>query len=249
MATTLGVDISRWQDDNNTARGIDFKKMAAAGAKFVFIRSNLGSTVDEDFLVNWRGAKEAGLLRGAYVAYRCSVDATAHAQPLIKLLASDPGEMPPALDVERGGVVGTTSVGTLAAMKIILAQVDAALQTMMVKYPRRMLFYTNPDMIFNYFSNNLPVWVTNHDLWIAHYGVDKPAVGSQYKTWRFWQQTDRAVGANYGVESQQIDQDVFNGSLSELQTYCGLPSDVPALTLEERVMALEAQARAHGWQV
>jgi GH25 family lysozyme M1 (1,4-beta-N-acetylmuramidase) len=37
---TPGIDVSRWQDDNNTPQQIDFRKAYAAGARFVFIKAS-----------------------------------------------------------------------------------------------------------------------------------------------------------------------------------------------------------------
>lgn len=40
MTKTLGIDVSRWQDNNSTAQQMDFTKSVSMGAKFVFIKSS-----------------------------------------------------------------------------------------------------------------------------------------------------------------------------------------------------------------
>ena len=66
MTKTLGIDVSRWQDNNSTAQKMDFAKAHAAGARFVFIKASQQLWTDEDIFYNWKSAKAAGLLRGAY---------------------------------------------------------------------------------------------------------------------------------------------------------------------------------------
>ena len=62
---TLGIDVSKWQDDNSTPQRMDFKKAYDAGARFVFIKASQACWMDEDMLYNWKSAQDAGLLRSA----------------------------------------------------------------------------------------------------------------------------------------------------------------------------------------
>lgn len=234
---THGCDISKWQDDNTTPQGVDFVKMKDAGIKFVYIRATCGLALDEDFVANWMGAKKAGLLRGAYMAFRSGAGSMEQASLFVGRMQADPGELPPAYDLEHIGIAGLAASETMARSKIIVEYVDKRLS-------RKMVMYVNPDIIVNYFGNKLLPWFLAHDLWIAHYTqASAPNIGSQYKTWRFWQQTDRGDGVASGVESKQIDLDVFNGSYSELVRYCGLDNAQPVLTLEERVTLLESEMK------
>ena len=69
MATVPGIDVSYWN------AGIDWPKVRATGQRFVFAKaSEGGSYVDPTFDDNWRGAKNVGLLRGAYHFFRCNID-------------------------------------------------------------------------------------------------------------------------------------------------------------------------------
>lgn len=238
MTFTNGCDISRWQDDNKTAAGVDFGKMKEAGIEFVYIRSSIGMTEDEDFRVNWENAKQAGLLRGAYHAYNVSASPMNQALFFVSRLGNDFDGLPPALDVERIGLGTASAASVMTAIRIMLEYIDTK---------RRAIIYTNPDIIINFFGDNLPSWFINHDLWIAHYGVKSPNIGSQYKNWKFWQQTDRGAGLEMGVESKQLDLDVFNGSYEELLRYCNV--NIPQeRSLEERVYALELWAKRLGYK-
>ena len=62
--TSLGIDISRWQED------VDFEKVKAAGCEFVYMRlggyDNGEHYTDRYYLKNMAGAKAAGLKVGIY---------------------------------------------------------------------------------------------------------------------------------------------------------------------------------------
>lgn len=65
MATVLykGIDVSKWQGS------IDWDKVAASGVDFAIIRAGYGSSAsqkDAKFEANYKGAKAAGLMVGAY---------------------------------------------------------------------------------------------------------------------------------------------------------------------------------------
>src|SRR5689334_25376578 len=62
-------DVSFYQDNDLTPRGVDFAQMKAAGAVGVIIKAGQNSWRDPDFISNWRAAREAGLPRGAYWFY------------------------------------------------------------------------------------------------------------------------------------------------------------------------------------
>ena len=63
--TVLGIDCSKWKDDNSTPQQMDFFKAKAEGASFVFIKASQSTWLDSDFIYNWQAAKDAGLMRGA----------------------------------------------------------------------------------------------------------------------------------------------------------------------------------------
>ena len=63
MTNAIGCDISRWNDANSTPQMVDFEKMKAAGADFVFIKASQANWADEDIIFNWNNALAAGVLR------------------------------------------------------------------------------------------------------------------------------------------------------------------------------------------
>lgn len=244
---TNGCDLSKWQDDPNTVQEIDFKKMYAAGMRFVYIRATLGDSNDSNFIQAWKDAKAAGLLRGAYHAHLFNLGLS-QCQRFISRIVDDPGEMPPAFDLERGGIGTAKKEAVIARMRDAIGFIDFELIRWNRPFGKKMILYTNPDIIVNFLGNNLPAWLLEHELWVAHYGVSSPSIGWQYRRWLFWQWSDRGPGLKYGVESKQLDMDVWNGDLASLIKFCGLdqPDTPPGeKTLEERVAFLEAWVKAH----
>jgi len=245
---TNGCDLSKWQDDPATIREIDFKKMYAEGMRFVYIRATLGDTNDANFVQAWKDAKEAGLLRGAYHAHQFWLGLS-QCQRFINRIVNDPGELPPAFDLERGGIGAANRTAVTLRMREAIGAIDFELVKWNRPFGKKMILYTNPDIIVNFLGNNLPAWLLEHELWVAHYGVSSPNIGWQYKRFLFHQYTDRGPGLKYGVESKQLDLDYFNGDYASLLRFCGLdqPETPPGeKTLEERVAVLEAWVKAHG---
>ena len=193
-----GVDISRYQSD------VDFKQAQASRVSFTFVKASESvNIVDASFATHWSLAKQAGLLRGAYHFFRPRQDAIAQARLFLAQL-SDPGELPPALDVEvNDGVPGPDIVaGASAWVDYVTARLD------------RPLIYTSPS-----FWNALPGTESvalKTDLWVAHWGAPAPAEVDGWLRWMFWQRTNQASVP--GIHSA-VDEDRFNGSLAELRAF------------------------------
>jgi len=68
-----------------------------------------------------------------------------------------------------------------------------------------------------------------------------------YDNWMFWQAyadyPHNKQGARYGVDSVNVDMDIFNGTKKELLEYLGIgvtpPDPPPPMTIEERLIRLE----------
>jgi lysozyme len=112
-----GIDVSHYQPN------IDWQAVAAGGVSFAFIKATEGGAlVDGMFESHWAQAKRAGVLRGAYHFFRPKLDAAAQARHFLAQLR-DPGELPPAVDVEvADGVAGAALVqGVVAFVASITA--------------------------------------------------------------------------------------------------------------------------------
>ena len=237
----LGLDVSYYQDVNATPQKIDFVKMKAAGVRFVYIRVAFGTTMDEDFPDNWKAAKAAGLLRGGYCFWNYWEGAPKTSKQVAfwkSLLEADPGEMPPALDMEQANA----NFPELPASSVC---VDAVWQfsEMCREMIRAAMLYTNLAALFARLKN-APAWMVNQVLlWLAHWYIDpanlKP---SPWKRATIWQQgLGKGRGIDFGVESLDVDVDYFMGTEAELYQLAGVTTPAPEPT-EEYPMAFETNA-------
>lgn len=229
-----GCDISLWQDSNLTPQGVNFSKMREL-ANFVFIKATEADFVDEDFSRNWRDAKQAGLLRGAYAFLRWEHSGKAQAEQLIGTLNGDWGELPVVADVE--------SVTKLDRAMSVLREFCETIKTRLGKTP---ILYTGNWWWTPYGSKD-DYW-KQYSLWIAAwpYLYDdsmQPGLPKPWSTWLFWQYSAHGAGSLYGVESGNIDLDVFNGDERVLYQYAGLK---PPISDAEKLARLwEAHPELH----
>jgi GH25 family lysozyme M1 (1,4-beta-N-acetylmuramidase)/SH3-like domain-containing protein len=211
MANVIGPDVSFYQDDPETPRGIDFVKMSKS-AGYVIIRAGQNSWVDSDFKVNWREAKLAGLPRGSYWFYDSRTEPKKQAELWVQQFGGDFGELPLFADFEEsymGPYRGWKNWYTfLERLKQLIDGHEIAIYT-----------------AFYYWRDNAPnattqaanlAYFLQYPLWIANYGATEPSVPAPWKKgeWLFWQYTEVGDGDLFGVESKGIDLNYFNGDLA-----------------------------------
>lgn len=195
--TTPGIDVSYHQDK------IRWPHVREAGVRFAFIRVSDGATFEDPrFGPNWDGAKAAKVARGAYQFFRPEESAIAQADLLIAAIARDPGELPPAIDVEVSG--GRSRAQVAAAIRAWAARVRARLHVEPV-------VYTSPDLWRDLTGD---ADLSAQPLWVAHYDTDCPRVPAAWDAWRFWQHTK--TGTLPGIRGP-VDLDVFAGDVDELR--------------------------------
>jgi lysozyme len=218
MTTVPGIDVSYWN------AGIDWPKVRAVGQRYVFAKATEGDFyADPTFDDNWRGAKSAGLLRGAYHFFRCNVDAKKQANKFIDYVKStnDIGELPPMLDLETND--GQTRDKIISRVQTWIEVVEEA-------FNRKPILYSRAFFLQDYFSEaggGPPAWAREHPLWLAEYPNvyvegSQPTLPRGWFQWTFWQysQTGRVNGIN-----AKVDLDVFNGTLQELYQFAGVDFD------------------------
>jgi lysozyme len=221
-----GIDVSKW-DGNWTAL-----KAREAGAAFVFIKASQATFTDVQFAKNWKKAKEAGLLRGAYHYLDYSKPARSQADYFANLLDPDPGELPPVVDFEQQ-VSGKNAPSPRSYLRDFLAQ--------MKTHGYSPIIYTAPSF-WREFGDNTSSW-SDFPLWIAHYtSAAAPSVPSPWTRWTFWQYSEKGDGKGYGSESYGMDMNRFNGTFEELLTFAGITDptlDQRLEMLEQRVLVIE----------
>jgi len=195
-----GVDISKWQGK------VDWAALRQAGTKFAFIKATEGGDhVDNRFLENWYGAKQAGVPRGAYhFVYWCR---PAHEQAawFKRNVPRDPEALPPVLDVEWNGQ--SVNCPRKVPRDQALAMIDVMLREMEAHTGKRPIIYT--DITFH--KEILEGEYADHPFWIRSTAAE-PHERYDNRRWTFWQftTTGRVPGVNgdvdrntfYGTENQ-----------------------------------------------
>ena len=210
----FGVDISTFQGNINWA------KLVAGNVKFVFVRAKYGTFDDARFKMNWPGAKAAGLLRGAYLFYRPKNDASpiAQAEAFVNSLGGDFGELPLVVDVERDPGQEIPPVETLQS------GLRACLERITQLTGRKPIIYT----ALGFWNESLGSvsWAKDYDLWVANWvtswtSESRPLLPNAWTNYRFWQfaADGNQQGANLGVESRDLDLNLFNGDVAALSAY------------------------------
>lgn len=92
-----GIDVSAHQDV------IDWRQVASDGITFAYIKATEGGDFTDDrFEENWRGAREAGLDRGAYHYFTLCTPGADQALHFLDVAAPESEALPPAVDLELG---------------------------------------------------------------------------------------------------------------------------------------------------
>ena len=216
-----GPDVSFYQDDDNTARGIDFNKMKEQGADFVFIRAGQRSWFDPDFRLNWEAAKDAGLLRSAYWFLDARSSGGAQAALMKSLLDTEGwGELPPVVDYEHKvrelEKISKTRTRSVWRYNNPI-QLDDFIDTL--KYPGNPIIYTGY-YYWTYYGSPDPKYA-QYPLWIARYEAIEPLIPKPWTDWTFWQFSDRGPGLVLGAESSRIDLNYFKEDRKKLFALTG----------------------------
>lgn len=172
-----GIDVSQWQGS------IDFKQVAAAGIRIVYIRSSMGSSyVDPYFEQNYQRAKAAGLKVGFYhyVTARTAAQARYQAQFFVNTVREKHFDCRLAMDFED-----LIRLSAEEANQIGLAFISAVEE-----------FSGKEAVVYSDISNAASVFggpLTQYPLWIAQYGDAVPSAVVNWSSWAGWQYTDRGV--------------------------------------------------------
>ena len=196
---TPGIDVSKWQGD------INWSKVAGAGIRFAYIRVSDGLEYpDPKFKYNWKEAKSAGVVRGAYQYFEPGQDAVEQAWYLLEEMGPlEEGDLPPALDLE-------TMDGQSAAK--VIDQVDIWIDVVEGVLGVEPLIYTSAGFWGGIGSSKF----AGYPLWVANWEANCPLMPVSWNQWVFWQTSD--FGSVAGI-SEAVDLDLFNGNLDALHDF------------------------------
>ncbi|MBC8084742.1 MAG: glycoside hydrolase family 25 protein [Hymenobacter sp.] len=188
-----GIDVSAYQGR------IDWPEVARHRVRFAFIKASEGATMrDARFQRNWREAKSAGVMRGAYHYFQPNRDAEVQAKLFTHNVPLEPGDLPPVLDVEAPN---------FHDVAVLRREVSQWLRLVEAHYGVRPIIYSN----HSFYRRHLAGHFDEYPLWLAHYEVEKPALPRS--KWIIWQHSDEAyVPGIRGV----VDFNVFQGNYNAL---------------------------------
>ena len=193
-----GIDVSKYQDI------IDWElvkemKVQNVHIGFAFIKATEGlGNEDAYFGRNWKKAKEAGLIRGAYHFFLATKSGRMQAENFINSVTLKEGDLPPVLDIEQNYGVPPDK---------LRERVKEWLETIHNYYGVPPIIYTNVEFYKRFLKDDFD----GYPLWVAHYlQKERPRI---YRAWSFWQHNES--GRVNGIVTR-VDFDVFNGDSLEL---------------------------------
>ena len=191
-----GVDVAKYQGT------IDWAALKAGGIAFAFIKATEGGDrLDGRFDENWRAAREAGVLRGAYHFFYFCRPARQQAEWFIANVPRERGALPPVLDMEWNGHSPTCAIRVprekaLAEMRVFISMIER-------HYGQRPIIYSTVDFQRDVLAGEFD----GYDHWLRSVARHVEDVHPE-RDWRFWQYT--ATGRAPGVAGD-VDLNVFHG--------------------------------------
>lgn len=195
-----GIDVSHHQKD------IDWPQLTGSKVQFVYIKATEGAThQDKNFIKNWNGAAQAGLVPGAYHFFTFCRSGADQADNFLSLFSQVRGQhLPVAIDVELVGncPIRPTPAELAVELNDFLAKIKA-------KTGCKPILYTTP----KFYNNNLVEHFKTHHLWIQSFH-QKPKL--KQTSWTIWQFTNE--GRVDGIETL-VDLNVFKGSKQDFEQF------------------------------
>ena len=200
----IGIDVSKYQGN------IDWSKLAipanAAGkvsrsgsflqpVLFIIAKSTQGTSIRNSFFTGqFGGAKEHGIVRGAYHFLSPSSSGTEQARYFIRHTPLEAGDLPPVLDLEVKQSVMRKQHAKI--LRIARQWLDAVEQ----HYGVKPIIYTYDNYYRDYLHGH---GFDDYDFWIANYNG-----GPRHAECLFWQftETGKVLGINHAT-----DINVFEG--------------------------------------
>jgi lysozyme len=210
-ALLFGMDVSHFQGEINW----DLVKQNEPEITFVFVKATEGiNFVDAHFEKNWIGAKQAGILRGAFHFFETDKDAKAQADLFINTVKKlEENDLPPWLDLESGKFDELDEVAHDNYINNVFTWLEEVEKALGVKP----IIYASPDFARDYLTD---IKFSGYALVVAEYDTVSAAPkmwGSwEGKTWTFWQYS--LDGKVKGIPDK-VDLDKFNGSARELVNF------------------------------
>lgn len=191
--TVKGLDVSHHQGK------IDWQKVTSTQRySFVYIKATEGHDfTDDDFLTNWRDAKNNGLLVGAYHFFSIRSSGKEQADLFIQTVPLDPSALPPVIDIE---------IATDQDPLKIRNEIKQFADDLEKYYKKKPILYVTYDTHNAYLRDEF----LEYKIWIRD--VFKPPY-IKGRQWLIWQYSNR--GRVAGIDTY-VDINVFKGTQQDL---------------------------------
>lgn len=163
--------------------------------------------MDRSFDRHWQGARNAGLLRGAYHFFRPLAPASAQANLFLRVVQDlQPGDLPPVLDLEAPE--DWTSIPFQNRAALAIAWLEAVEQ----RLGTTPIVYLSPSFATDVLGNAAAL--ARYPVWLAHYTQSEtPLIPRPWNSWTFWQHSN---GRARGIPVP-VDLNWFHGCREELK--------------------------------
>lgn len=210
-----GIDVSRWQGD------IDWTKVKT---DFCIMQAGYGrelSQKDAKFERNYAGCKSAGIPCGAYwYSYATSEnEARKEAQVCLEVLKGKQFEYPIYYDVEEQRTLSLGREKISAIIKAFLSELEKA------GYFAGLYMSASP--LTAYTTEEVK---SRYAVWVAHYGVSKPAYSGPYGIWQ-----KSSTGTVPGI----------SGNVDLNESYADYPAIIKSAGLNGYTKQAQAPAKEH----
>lgn len=188
---------------------MDWKKIKAEGYTFAFIKATEGGDFnDKRFTENWRLAKEAGVVRGAYHFFTFCRPGGEQAKNFLEQVPLEEGSLPFVLDLEFGG-----NCKTNLPLEKLLEEIRSFLALVQSQFPATPIFYVTKEFYDHYMVGNLEKFPP-HSLWLRDIFFEPKQAPCE--RWKLWQFANR--GRSKAIPGP-VDLNVFCGDEKEFQAF------------------------------
>jgi len=200
-----GIDVSWWNGD------IDWRAVKASGVKFAWIKATEGGDhLDPKFHENWRGAKAAGVPRGAYHFVWWCRPGHEQVEWFKRNVPHERDALAPVLDVEFQHT--SRNCRKKLSRHDVVQKMRLMLREMEHHYGRKPIIYVTVDFYAEMMHPNefadYPVWVRSTKF--------EPSVHYPGRRWAFWQyQSDGRIPGIRG----KTDRNVFYGTREQWRAW------------------------------
>jgi GH25 family lysozyme M1 (1,4-beta-N-acetylmuramidase) len=224
-ASVSGPDVSSYQHPLGYSINWTAAKVSG-GASFAFVKATEGGTYTNPYFArDFAALRASGLIRGAYHFANPTASTTSAVTQAKHFVAvagtmSNPGDLPPVLDLEVNN--GLPAASLIAWTRSYLNEIKALTG-------RDAIIYSAPYFWRGSMANTTAF--TSYPLWVASYSSTVTLFGG-WRSFTFWQYTDHA---NLPGLPPTVDMSVFNGNLDRLNALANrapasAPSPKPAPT-------------------